>query len=420
MSKTTIGFNIHPTKTLRYLIKEGKTLVFKSRVNFDTGIGLDTYPMSTGEILEKVCKMYADGFTEGNKSIKAISNNVTYNTNAVTKGALYCISYRDGGFYVGFRTTEDYEPKEGDWWCYFTVTKTIKYNTDSSGGGYVDFLRGEEVGLFLDTTYNPNEYKWYFTFLKDGVIVNTYNLVGNSEFYFLTVDINNSYQLVNANSYQGKLLKYPLPSAQILNNKSIIGYTNNSTTYNNKGTVFRKLGTPNVTEKVSILLWKPITTSDILSYQNTGKMGGIILGEELEVISNTVTSSKQILYDSNTQIAVFVFDENGNMINLNMASVSGSIGIKCSIYKLNSDDSSKNSIFNIYAMNQYNYMYIYQYDYASYFENDIKHKLTFERTNGGIEYSYTIRAFKVLQNNMATPSLLSNNLNSNSNDETDG
>lgn len=412
-----------------------ETLIIKSAVKTNSTIKLTDCPMASGEILETVCRLFTNGVTSGNRAIKVVGNNVTYNSDAVTSGDLYCVSYRDGGFYVGARVSEDYEPKEGDWWCYYTVTKTIKYNIDSSGGGYADLLRGEDIGLFLDTAYNPNEYRWYFTFLKDGVIVNTYNLVSNSEFYFLTVDANNSYSLTNANSYQGKLLKYPLPSTNILNNKSLIGYTNNSTTYNNKGTVFRKLGTPNITEKVSILLWKPITASDILAYQATGHMGHLMVGNA-SVTHPRNNTSKFIFgsdayptfnntWDFNTKYLLIVTDENGDIYNLQQVS-------RIPFYVRQPGESTQ--IASCYIKVDYingclimtetlaekldeEYLDIASYNYINGYQN-----------NTSLPTSYTVYKIPILQDNRsATLNALNTNLlNSNQtdvqpiNDETDG
>lgn len=399
MSKTTIGFNIHPTKTLRYLIKEGKTLVFKSRVNFDTGIGLDTYPMNTGEILEKVCKMYIDGFTEGNKNIKVISNNVTYNTDAVTKGALYCISYRDEGFYVGLRTTEDYEPKEGDWWCISCNTQNQPYKPYPG------------VPIILNNVC-PND-TFVIVYDKTSHIIFAGTNTNVNSGYYITIQayVNGSYTACTANKTNATDLMWPVRSITIGNKITFRTGKNVDNIQTDFGIdVLTAIGP-------TCFLMKTINFSDILSYQNTGKMGGIILGEELEVRNNNLTTSKSIPYDNNTQVAIFMYDANGNLMNYT-GIYYNQCGPKASIYKESTD--TKNSIYNIYSVQHYNYMYIYKYDYISYFENTIPRKLNFEHNIQGVEIKYTIRAFKVLQNNMTTPSLLSNNLNSNSNDETDG
>lgn len=398
MNKTTIGFNIHPTKTLRYLIKEGKTLVFKSRVNFDTGIGLDTYPMSTGEILEKVCKIYADGFTEGNKSIKVISNNVTYNTDAVTKGALYCISYRDGGFYVGLRTTEDYEPKEGDWWCISCNTQNQPYKPYPSS-------------LIILNNICPND-TFVIVYDKASHIIFAGTNTNVDSGYYISIQayVNGSYTAGTTSKTNATDLMWPIRSVAIGNKITFRTGKNVDNIQTDFGIdVLTAIGP-------TCFLMKIITASDILSYQNTGKMGGIILGEEINVSYSSNHTICSITIDNAKDYAIFFFDVDNNLVNVEYATQNRH-GAKGTIYNTNA-----NNIYNIYATQLFDKMYIYNKDFeAVYDDGVISRGMTLNLTNDGISYAYTIRAFKVLQNNMATPSLLSNNLNSNiPNDETDG
>lgn len=105
-----------------------ETLILKTAVATNSTVKLTDCPMVSGEILEMVCRLYANGLTSGNRCFKAIGNAVTYNTDAVTEGDIYCVSYRDGGFYVGARQTEDYTPQVGDLWM-FPASTFIDYAT---------------------------------------------------------------------------------------------------------------------------------------------------------------------------------------------------------------------------------------------------------------------------------------------------
>ena len=73
-----------------------ETLILKTAVVTNSTVKLTDCPMSAGEILETACRLFTNGVTSGNRAIKVVGNNVTYNTDAVTSGDLYCVSYRDG------------------------------------------------------------------------------------------------------------------------------------------------------------------------------------------------------------------------------------------------------------------------------------------------------------------------------------
>ena len=62
--KNTIGFNLHPTKTLRYRIKNNKTLIFKSRMNYNTGITINDYPLINSDVVDKLTFLRNKGFTQ--------------------------------------------------------------------------------------------------------------------------------------------------------------------------------------------------------------------------------------------------------------------------------------------------------------------------------------------------------------------
>ena len=62
--KNTIGFNLHPTKTLRYRVKNNKTLIFKSRMNYNTGITINDYPLINSDVVDKLTFLRNKGFTQ--------------------------------------------------------------------------------------------------------------------------------------------------------------------------------------------------------------------------------------------------------------------------------------------------------------------------------------------------------------------
>lgn len=62
--KNTIGFNLHPTKTLRYRVKNNKTLIFKSRMNYNTGISINDYPLINSDVVDKLTFLRNKGFTQ--------------------------------------------------------------------------------------------------------------------------------------------------------------------------------------------------------------------------------------------------------------------------------------------------------------------------------------------------------------------
>lgn len=374
-----------------------ETLILKTAVATNSTVKLTDCPMSSGEILEMVCRLYANGLTSGNRAIKAIGNAVTYNTDAVTEGDIYCVSYRDGGFYVGKRISEDYEPKEGDWWCISSNTQNQPYKPYPSSP------------TVLNNVCPDNSYVIVYDKASHIIFAGTNTNVDSGYYITIQAYVNGSYTAGTTSKTNATDLMWPVRNVTIGNKITFRTGKNVDNIQTDFGiNVLTAIGP-------TCFLMKPISASDILSYQNTGKMGGIILGEEIEVISNNLTTPKSIPYDNNTQVAIFMYDSNGNLMNYT-GKYSNQYGPKASIYKVSTD--TKNSIYNIYSVQHYNYMYIYQYDYMSYFENTEPRKLIFEHNMQSIEIEYTIRAFKVLQNNMTTSSLLSNNLNSN--DETDG
>lgn len=304
MSKNTICFNIHPIKTLCYKLKTGKTLVFKGRLRANTGIGLNTYPMSTGEILEQVCRMFTDGYTEGNRSIKVVGDTVTYNTASTDKGDLYCIAYKDGGFYVGKRTSEDYEPKEGDWWCY-----SMKSDLYSCQSNYLpqDLIFTSYV-LAYPKRYDKIVSNWIeqpqlqstiglWSKLQSNTTPAQYKTVSNRNGLF--VDYHNATRFAD-----GILVKADnsLGAKDDLDVNRMKRYT---------------------------FVCRPISASDILSYKVTGHMNHLIVGNAS--ISHPRDSGKFIFgsnagptfnntWDFNTKYLLMVTDETGNIYNLRQLS----------------------------------------------------------------------------------------------------
>lgn len=308
-----------------------ETLILKTAVSTNSTVKLTDCPMSAGEILEMVYRLYANGLTSGNRCFKAIGNAVTYNTDAVTEGDIYCVSYRDGGFYVGLRTTEDYEPKEGDWWCYFNQTRTGAGTVTQNGVRYIDVLRGIDIGLFADEYY-LNSNKWFYVIIGNAITANPINT-----FYYLSYK-NDSYSISSSSTVGNKYIKTPEPNSSVAD--YLYGYVSGTTNYAQKGLIVRAISDdPNITPlKATALMFKPISVADLLAYQNTGKMGALMLSDAIDksvaVSSNVLASLSAIAVDGTAVSCKQV----GNLYITNTA-VSGLVTSIGDVYKVLKDDT---------------------------------------------------------------------------------
>ena len=290
-----------------------ETLILKTAVATNSTVKLTDCPMSSGEILEMVCRLYANGLTSGNRCFKAIGNAVTYNTDAVTEGDIYCVSYRDGGFYVGLRTTEDYEPKEGDWWCCHIISSNWICDTQ--------FVNKELIfnsyGLAYSVRYN--------------------GIVGN----FITQSA-----LQSTRGNWSKLMTNETPRRyKVVSNRDglFIDYTTqNPWTEDVLVAGNNTLGAKDDLDVNKLprlaMLWKPISNSDILSYQNTGKMGALMLSDAIDksvTVSSNVLASLSAIEVDGTAVSC---KQVGNLYITNTA-VSGLVTSIGDVYKVLKDDT---------------------------------------------------------------------------------
>lgn len=327
------------------------------------------------EILEVVCKLYADGFT-GNKIIKAIGNAVTYNTDAVTEGDIYCVSYRDGGFYVGLRTTEDYEPKEGDWWCY-SSSKT-NYEAYSE---YIPFP-------LMKLSYCLGYLKYYDSIVTNWITQPNLQSTKGVWSKLMNNTTPSVYQVVS--SRNGLFIDYSEVSNPSYTDDSIVR-VNNSFGPKDVIDVNRK---PRYT-----FLFKPISIADLLVYKATSQMGLLMFGEELEVSDNTsYNANKQFRIKNNVKYAVVYYDADNNQVEVDFATQNRH-GAKCTMYNNN------DNIYNIYATEKIgtgsNAIYIYQLDFESHYQDGVmERQITSEkRVEGETGAYHHIKVFPVLQDN---------------------
>lgn len=252
-----------------------ETLILKTAVATNSTLKLTDCPMSSGEILEMVCRLYANGLTSGNRCFKAIGNAVTYNTDAVTEGDIYCVSYRDGGFYVGLRTTEDYEPKEGDWWCIYSEPN-VNYTNSSKVSQKL--YRTEIIKLLACLAIDNTSKKVYYP--------------KSNAFYFTTANI----QAVTINRYTGnRLTGVPAQQSSIL----VDGLLSKLGTecYNQNNLPSEAIG-----EDFTGIFLKQLTNSDITAYNATGHIGWLILSDATLAFTKTgpYSSNRTAAYSENT------------------------------------------------------------------------------------------------------------------------
>ena len=261
-----------------------ETLILKTAVATNSTVKLTDCPMSSGEILEMVCRLYANGLTSGNRCFKAIGNAVTYNTDAVTEGDIYCVSYRDGGFYVGLRTTEDYEPKEGDWCIQFVKAQcTYEYSK----------TKRNTVHKLISGTYLAFYDKYTNQIIGGNKAKNTYR-----SYYMSTITPDVEWISLHIDKANKKDLMYPIKS-EVLNAKGYWGLAGNNTAEDHLIEDFNidttKLGP-------DFLEFKLISASDILAYNATGHMGWLILSDATLAFTKTgpYSSSRTAAYSENT------------------------------------------------------------------------------------------------------------------------
>ena len=381
-----------------------ETLILKTAVATNSTVKLTDCPMSSGEILEMVCRLYANGLTSGNRCFKAIGNAVTYNTDAVTEGDIYCVSYRDGGFYVGLRTTEDYEPKEGDWWCYHITSSIWECDT-----------------YFFNKNLIFNSYGLVYSVRYNG-IVNNYII--QSEIQSTRGNLSKLMTNETPKRYKAVSNRYGLFTDYTTQDpwtEDVLVAGNNSIGAKDDLDVNRL---PRLA-----MLWKPITASDILAYKVTYHMGHLMVGNA-SMTHPKNDSSKYIFgsdtypsfnntWDFNTKYLLIVTDENGNIYNLKQSS-------SIPFYVRLKGTSTQAAACNI-NVDYINGCFITTETLAEKLDEEYLDKESYTYVNGYdnqivISTSYIIYKIPILQNNMVTPSLLSNNLNSNNipNDETDG
>ena len=288
-----------------------ETLILKTAVATNSTVKLTDCPMSAGEILEMVCRLYAKGLTSGNRCFKAIGNAVTYNTDAVTEGDIYCVSYRDGGFYVGLRTTEDYEPKEGDWWCYAQFKPVNKLTSPINNRVYTQIQSFNYI-------FNPFLFCVYF----NGKIGIATTLQGAGAVVDFTKDTS-VYQCDNV-TVDGLLLS-ATPKADL----------NYMMQARESGPIDIKI---EINKTPTFLMFHKLTASDILSYQNTGKMGALMLSDAIDksvTVSSNVLASLSAIEVDGTAVSC---KQVGNLYITNTA-VSGLVTSIGDVYKVLKDDT---------------------------------------------------------------------------------
>lgn len=286
-----------------------ETLILKTAVSTNSTVKLTDCPMSAGEILEMVCRLYANGLTSGNRCFKAIGNAVTYNTDAVTEGDIYCVSYRDGGFYVGLRTTEDYEPKEGDWWCYAQFKSNNKLTSPINERIYTQKQSFNYI-------FNP----FLFCVYYNGMIGIATTVQGVNVVTDFTKDVS-AYNCIDV-TVNGLLLS-AIPGTNYMMQARESGPTNIKVEINK---------TPR------FLLFHQLTFSDILSYQNTGKMGALMLSDAIDksvAVSSNVLASLSAIEVDGTAVSC---KQVGNLYITDTA-VSGLVTSIGDVYKVLKDDT---------------------------------------------------------------------------------